>query len=560
MTNFTKKMKFMRSPVIYQGRGIFIHDGKEYKPIAIDVRQFVQPNDFFLKQIVKDEGIWDLPDNDSKVLACLKFVRKYITYTPDKVEIGVNEFWTFPNETLALGKGDCFAGYEEIYTENGLKKISDIKKGDMVLSYDFEKKDYVYKPVVKMWSKGKLQVNRVHFRNGQWMDVSENHPMWHRHTQKTSTYKKQYLSEIDLTKYWTRKVPIAKKIPYKIQDVSWLTEELCLVLGHFLAKGWVRQCVTMSGIAFSSGQELNTHIKPILEKYNIAFTEQINATGVPCIKFVRSKFNDFLCKQLTDSFSIHLEEWILHLPPQKLEQILYGYWLGDGTKVIPEDKRGFDSNKKAIYSTSSKQFADDIQRIGLQLGRSFHIWKQKKHDGVGTKPIYRITYNTNSYFLKNYGYKDISEVSISKIEKLEPTTMYDLTVADTHTVVMKNGVITHQCEDGSILLTSLARNAGVPANLLRICAGWVVTGQHAPLGGHAYTIYKASDGIFRAIDWCYRPNNLPILKRTPFFMEPYYKDIWFSFNDKGSWSKNRLSTTIIKSCKNTGVLYESGDN
>jgi hypothetical protein len=213
--SFEKDVKFLSCPVIYQGRGLYIDGGKTFKPIAIDVKNFIQANDFFLGRIAKEEGIWDLPDNDSKALACLSFVRKHVKYVGDKEQVGLNEFWMFPNETLALGKCDC--------------------------------------------------------------------------------------------------------------------------------------------------------------------------------------------------------------------------------------------------------------------------------------------------------------------------------------------------EDGAILLVTLARTAGIPAANLRVCAGWVVAGANAPLGGHAYAIYRASDGDWKVLDWCYHPNSLPILKRLPFNKEPLYKDVWFSFNDKGSWSKNTVPTTIIKSCKNTKV-------
>jgi hypothetical protein len=551
---FDKNTKFFSSPIIYQGRGVYINGGKTYKPIAIDVRHFIQVNDFFLDRIVKEEGIWDLPDNDSIALACLRFVRKHIKYTPDKEQMGVDEFWTFPNETLALGKGDCFAGYEEIYTQNGIKRIDELKVGDIVLSYDFEKKEYVYKPIVAAWEKDELEINRVYFRNGQWMDVSENHPMWCRYSQKHSNYEKRYLSSIDLTRWWKRKVPIAKKIPYQIKDMKWLTDDLCVVLGHFLAEGWIRPRVNVPHEAWTSGSETNTHIIPILEKYDMPYKTRINGSGVTCLRFLEENFASFLCKQLTNSFDIHLEEKIFHLPESKLDKILYGYWLGDGTKNLGKgDKRGFKQSREAVYSTSSKQFAADIQRIGLQIGKTFHIQFQKNHGGAGKKPIYRITYNPVSFFLQEHGYKDVSEVSIKKIERLEKTKMYDITVADTHTVIMKNGIITHQCDDGSILLASLMRNAGIPASKIRVCAGWVDAGKNAPLGGHAYTIYKASDGEFRVLDWCYLPNDLPVLQRLPYYQEPRYKDIWFTFNDKGSWSKNRIPTTIFKSCRKTSL-------
>ena len=98
--------KFLQSPVLYNGRSLFLTD-KRKVPIALDVRHFIQASDFFLEKIMKEEGIWAMSSAEEKALACLQFVMANVTYTPDKQSYGVDEFWTFPNETLALKKGDC---------------------------------------------------------------------------------------------------------------------------------------------------------------------------------------------------------------------------------------------------------------------------------------------------------------------------------------------------------------------------------------------------------------------------------------------------------------------
>jgi len=110
---------------------------------------------------------------------------------------------------------------------------------------------------------------------------------------------------------------------------------------------------------------------------------------------------------------------------------------------------------------------------------------------------------------------------------------------------------TGDCEDGANLIVSLARNAGVPAHKLKVCAGWVVAGKNAPLGGHAYPIFKASDGTWKVLDWCYYANNLPILKRPALHDNKYYRDIWFSFNDLHSWSNKKKPLTIEETIKIT---------
>jgi transglutaminase-like putative cysteine protease len=102
--------KYLQSPVLYNGRAVILNNGQvvnKVVPYAVDVRQFIQAPNFVLEKIVKDEGIWGLNSYEDKALACLQFVRKHIEYTADKTSYGLNELWTFPGETLALGKGDC---------------------------------------------------------------------------------------------------------------------------------------------------------------------------------------------------------------------------------------------------------------------------------------------------------------------------------------------------------------------------------------------------------------------------------------------------------------------
>ena len=448
-------------------------------------------------------------------------VRNHWTYVFDHqnpLHPGVVDYWQEIDVSIDRRRGDCFAGYEEIYTKDGLKRIDEIKKGDVVLSYNFNKKEYVYKPVIDVWSKGKLQVNRIHFRNGQHIDVSKDHPMWVRQHQKFSNYEKQYLSDIDLSRWWKRKIPIAKKIPYNIEDVSYLTEELCLVVGHFIAEGSIEGSHVQS-----SGFELIEYIIPILEKYNIPFTEFKNNSGVVCIRFLKSDFKDLLKRQMKNSFDIHLEEIFFKLPTNKLESLLHGMWLGDGTKQ-PEK-----SGKDWIYSTSSEQLAKDIQRIGLQIGRTFHIWKQEKHGGVGIKPIWRITYTPNSHFLKDFGYNDISEVSISYIEKLDSVEMFDLTVKDTHTVIMKNGIITHQCEDLAILMHMIIRTMfdefGYEDDKWRLV---FTAGSLIGYGGHAYNLYLHNDAHYYTIESTFdlEGNFRRSWLKTPVVYHNLYENFW----------------------------------
>jgi len=99
------------------------------------------------------------------------------------------------------------------------------------------------------------------------------------------------------------------------------------------------------------------------------------------------------------------------------------------------------------------------------------------------------------------------------------------------------------CEDGAILIASLAINAGVPSYRVKVACGYVSDGKVE--GGHAYCIYLASDGEWRILDWCYWPDqNVPVLYKPlakSGGVGGYYKDVWFTFNNEHAWNQKSLA-------------------
>lgn len=102
------------------------------------------------------------------------------------------------------------------------------------------------------------------------------------------------------------------------------------------------------------------------------------------------------------------------------------------------------------------------------------------------------------------------------------------------TMVEKTG----DCEDGALLMAAMAINAGVPSYRIRVVAGDVQPAPTAPMGGHAYLTYlRESDNEWVILDWCYLPDSqTPINQKMKHKENPYYKGVWFSFNDENSWA------------------------
>jgi hypothetical protein len=105
------------------------------------------------------------------------------------------------------------------------------------------------------------------------------------------------------------------------------------------------------------------------------------------------------------------------------------------------------------------------------------------------------------------------------------------------------------CEDGAILMASLAINAGIPSFRVKVAAG-DVDDNLGNFGGHAYCIYLASDDEWRIIDWCwYEDPEISILKK-PLARKGgqynSYKNTWFTFNNQYSWNQTELDILVSK--------------
>lgn len=94
------------------------------------------------------------------------------------------------------------------------------------------------------------------------------------------------------------------------------------------------------------------------------------------------------------------------------------------------------------------------------------------------------------------------------------------------------------CEDGSLLIASLALNAGIPSFRVRVSAGFVKPHEiTAPQGGHGYCTYLRESGDWCAIDWCfYEDSSTRMQEKLIFKNNPLYKEVWFSFNNTHSFT------------------------
>lgn len=93
------------------------------------------------------------------------------------------------------------------------------------------------------------------------------------------------------------------------------------------------------------------------------------------------------------------------------------------------------------------------------------------------------------------------------------------------------------CEDGAFLIQALGLAAGVPGDRLRTYAGLVKAGKNAPLGGHAWTVYKLEKSNKPiTLDWCYYPTpvDTSIKEQKEYYKDKNYQEVWWYLDYKGT--------------------------
>ena len=107
------------------------------------------------------------------------------------------------------------------------------------------------------------------------------------------------------------------------------------------------------------------------------------------------------------------------------------------------------------------------------------------------------------------------------------------------------------CEGGSCLLASILIHNKIPSWKVRVSAGWVTNPSNNKKEGHAYcTYYSVKSDKWVILDWCFFKNLLNIKDRKNYKDNKLYGEIWFSFNNEGSWG----NTEDIRKSKVKNIL------
>jgi len=434
------------------------------------------------------------PPVEIDILGICRKVKEMVDYnmvwTEDAVVFGVVEHWVSHAEWILTHdrkkgqiRDDCLHGDERVMIVREGKvvpvAIRDVVRGDTVVTYDFEKAKTTTSTVVDTLCKGIQNVFLFTFKNGTTLKATEDHPFW---TKKTTGRKA-------LVEYYKGKAydkpdrgndniqtPFLREIPYTISNT--MDPDLAFVIGHYLAEGGIskNQYVTVDGVSHISnsysisGHEIPEEVLPVIDRLGIPHGKILrNNSDVPVLRFNKSWFTDLVKPFKRNGFDIELSEELINSTKTVLQSFLDGYFLGDG-----HYHKGYK-----VYSTSSETFAKQIYTIHKKLGQHCLIYKQERHGGVGTKPIWRVQ-NRLDYGFKSTGrHEELMNVAIKSIEPLGAAEVYDLSVFGTHAYIMENGLVAKNCDGFALTSAELCVHFGIPADLVRI-----IYCEMPSIGGH----------------------------------------------------------------------------
>ena len=235
-----------------------------------------------------------------------------IGYRHDELAIRSADFWFFPIETLSRGVGDCLTGDTKIITlrdgKYHIESLDELKngwKGVKVLSYNFNKRNWAFRPIINFVDKGVKDVYEVSLRNGASFRVSDEHKMYvARYICKTRQKEigvmhlsdlRQKLNSIK-SKHLYQLVE-ARKIP-ALGTVDVDSREL-YIEGHYVAEGWC------SGSRVATSGKGSYKVMKFLDELGIPYRLKFNSNGVPEVFIKKSYLKERLRRMGHNAFDKH---------------------------------------------------------------------------------------------------------------------------------------------------------------------------------------------------------------------------------------------------------------
>jgi len=381
---------------------------------------------------------------------------------------------------------NCLSLSSLILTKDGLKKITEVKKGDLIYAFNQKTHNLVLKKCTGVFNNGRKKVYEISTFHHNIRGTS-NHPfltvkkngrgkknelIW----KKLEELKKGdhiiALKNIDTKKSFIfKEIKISKKGDYKVNKINKVeipkrsSPELMEYLGLFLGDGWVRVKKANVGFSLPEGKEerkrlITLHLNIFKSKTTISANKnELHVHSVNIARFIDSLGFGQGAKKKT------IPRWVFTLPKKEKEAFIEGLLLSDGWKHTKNSFRYTSSSKDLLVRLRLL-----LQTINYRVGK-IHWQKKKK----GTKVVYRPLLKDSEYgyisfskkqrwnvkkypsqykyqnFLIGNKFFETEKVMSKKLVGIEPT--LDLRVEGEHNFIA-DGIVVHN--------TGIQRSSATP--------------------------------------------------------------------------------------------------
>lgn len=357
----------------------------------------------------------------------------------------------------ALGELDhCFTSNDfDVLTKDGWKPFIDIEKGELVMSYNMETREYEYKPVLKVIDKPYTGDSFKITGRGIDTQVTPNHKfvLQDRYgdlslTKISDVYDnrtKYDKSKIIKTGNWIAEFSGSYTLPgapYFKNSIKKYTgsldvdsEVLAGIVGVWLAEGSTGGYKGRTNgqvlIHQNEGEKFD-EIKTLLDESPFEYrVDSKSDSEIQKIFRIKDHRLYQLLSGLGNKYTKYIPDSIKNLHKEALENLLYFFNLGDGRK-----QKNVTRYRQNVF-TVSKKLIDDLQECLIKTGGSGNLTTPKSEGGyIRGRKVKNVTALNQLEFSSTKGiYLDKRFLQIEKVH--HDGRIYCLEVADNHTFCVR---------------------------------------------------------------------------------------------------------------------------
>jgi hypothetical protein len=380
---------------------------------------------------------------------------------------------TIPDCDIFTYSFPCFTGDTLVMTDNGSKRIDEVRSGDKVLTHKnrfMEVNSSANNGIKKIFKISAMSVDEIRTTENHKFYCREMYKVWNneRRSYDRLFHSPEWVETNNLTKKHYLGVAIneEKELPPYIGFVrerkdgrtyrknhlllDMQTKDFWWIIGRYIGDGWAR---TQEGIIICDDKKSYHEITEVLDRllwnYNVVFEKTVAKIHIPFYEI-----KSYVAQFGSGASNKHLTNDVLNLPCDLLESFLTGYISADGSKV---------GNVIKASSVSKRLIYDIAQCIAKVYKTPYRIYSQqrKPHTIEGREITQRIIYTVvfkkekkkqdHAFYENGYIW-----LPIRSIEEQGNEVVYDIEVEEDHSF-MANGIIAHNCTD----LSKAGKQAGL---------------------------------------------------------------------------------------------------